>query len=82
MTHSNKFSKRILAVALLLAAWLSVDAFNVNGIYYDFVDKANRTVKVSYRGEQPDSYKGEYTGDVTIPSTVIYIMVLNILSQR
>ena len=81
MTHSNKFSKRILAVALLLAGWISVDAFNVNGIYYDFVDKANRTVKVSYRGEQSDSYKGEYSGDVTIPPTVIYNGVKYFVSE-
>lgn len=72
MTHSNKFSKRILAVALLLASWLSVDAFNVNGIYYDFVDKANRTVKVSYRGSDYDSFDGEYVGAVKIPATVTY----------
>ena len=81
MTHSNKFSKRILAVALLLAAWLSVDAFNVNGIYYDFVDKTNRIVKVSYRGESPNSYKGEYIGDITIPPTVIYNGVKYFVSE-
>ena len=81
MTHSNKFSKRILAVALLLAGWLSVDAFNVDGIYYDFVDKASRKVKVSYRGEQSDSYKGEYSGDVTIPPTVIYNGVKYFVSE-
>ena len=79
MAHSNKFSKRIVAVALLLAGWLSVNAFNVNGIYYDFVEKTSkkqkvlyREVKVSYKGENPESYKGEYIGDITIPSTVTY----------
>ena len=72
MTHSNKFSKRILAVALLLASWLSVDAFNVNGIYYDFVDKVSRTVKVSYRGSDYDSFDGKYVGAVKIPATVTY----------
>ncbi len=81
MMHFNKFSKRILAVALLLTGWLSAYAFNVNGIYYDFVDKTNRVVKVSYRGESPKSYKGEYIGDITIPPTVIYNGVKYFVSE-
>ena len=43
----------------------------VNGIYYDF-NYANRTASVTYRGDYPGSYDNEYSGAVTIPSSVSY----------
>ncbi|MBQ9591925.1 MAG: leucine-rich repeat protein, partial [Paludibacteraceae bacterium] len=44
---------------------------SVNGIYYDF-NTSNGTATVTYRGAAYNSYSGEYTGSVTIPSTVTY----------
>ena len=44
--------------------------FEVDGIYYSIL--SSNTVKVSYEGEKYSSYTNEYTGSVTIPSTVTY----------
>ena len=46
--------------------------FSVGGIYYKIIDKAKRTIEVSYRGSSPDSFNNEYYGSVKIPSSVRY----------
>ena len=43
----------------------------VDGIYYDF-DKTTQTATVTYRGDSYDTYNKEYSGAVTIPSSVSY----------
>ena len=41
--------------------------FDIDGIYYNIT---GNDVKVTYRGDDSNSYPDEYTGDVTIPATV------------
>ena len=43
----------------------------VDGIWYDF-DSSTKTASVTYRGSDYESYKGEYSGLVVIPSSVTY----------
>ncbi len=49
-----------------------VENFEVDGIYYHVTDATNKTVAVTYRGDSYDSYSNEYSGSVTIPSSVTY----------
>ncbi len=61
-----------LLLSLLMLCWASsalAHDFEVNGIYY----KKNGTeATVTYRGTSSSQYPDEYTGSVTIPSTVSY----------
>ena len=43
----------------------------VNGIWYDF-DESNRTASVTYKGYDYYTYDNEYSGSITIPSSVVY----------
>ena len=64
----------LLFTALLLLCCLTAKAhdFGVGGIYYNIINATNKTVAVTYRGSDPDSYSNEYTGDVVIPESVTY----------
>ena len=44
--------------------------FEVDGIYYKYVDKQTKTVMVSCKGNYHGSYANEYVGSVSIPKTV------------
>ena len=67
MKHLFRFS--LLLLALLLPAAAAAHDFEVGGIYYNINgDEAT----VTFRGTYTHSYSDEYTGDVTIPSTVTY----------
>ena len=46
--------------------------FTVNGIYYKKVTSTSTYVYVTYKGTSYTAYSNEYTGAVTIPSTVTY----------
>ena len=46
--------------------------FEVDGIYYNITDATNKTVRVTFRGYDSESYSNEYTGSVVIPESVIY----------
>ncbi len=50
-----------------------IEVVNSDGktIYYIINDDGN-TLTVSFRGNKPNSYENEYTGDVDIPETVTY----------
>ena len=74
MRQIEKFSRAVIAIALMLGVWLPTHAhdFEDDGIYYNYIDKTAKTVAVTYRGTYYDSYNGEYTGSVTIPSSVTY----------
>ena len=70
-----KFHRAIVAIAMMLIGWLPSLAhdFEVNGIYYSYVDKlVAKTVEVTYKGDSFDSFLNEYTGNVNIPETVTY----------
>ena len=59
-----------LFLALVATASLWAEDFSVDGIYYNYLDGNN--VEVTYRGDSYESYKNEYSGEVTIPETVTY----------
>ena len=67
-------SLKALFTALLLLCCTVVSAydFQVNGIYYNILSNKNKTVEVTYRGENWYSISNEYSGDVTIPENVTY----------
>ena len=73
MNKLNKFSRAILAIAIMLCVALPTLAhdFEVGGIYYNYLDKTAKTVKVTYKGSSYYDYT-EYSGSVTIPSSVTY----------
>ena len=74
MNKLTIFSRAILAIAIMLCVALPTFAhdFEVDGIYYNYLDKTAKTVKVTYRGSSYYDYSNEYTGSVTIPSSVTY----------
>ena len=74
MNKLTTFSRAILAIAIMLCVALPTLAhdFEVGGIYYNYLDKTAKTVEVTYKGSNYDSYSNEYTGSVTIPSSVTY----------
>ena len=70
--------KKFLQIPLLLVALflssipISAHDFEVGGIYYNILNETAKTVKVTYKGDRYNSYSNEYTGSVTIPSSVTY----------
>ena len=58
--------------AALLPLVASAHTFEVNGIYYNITSSTDLTVAVTYRGTSTYQYSNEYSGAVTIPSTVSY----------
>ena len=74
MNKLNKFSRLILAIAMMLMMGFPSFAhdFEVDGIYYNYLDKTAKTVEVTYKGSNSGLYYNEYTGSVTIPSSVTY----------
>ena len=59
-----------LFLALVATTALWAENFEVDGIYYNIL--SNNEVEVTYRGSTSSSYSNEYSGSVTIPSTVTY----------
>ena len=74
MNKLMKFPKVILTIVMMLCVALPTLAhdFKVDGIYYNYLNKTAKTVKVTYRGSYSSDYSNEYTGSVTIPSSVTY----------
>ena len=66
----KKLFTLLLALVATTALW--AHDFEVNGIYYNILTNKTNEVKVTYRGSSYDSNSNEYTGSVTIPSTVTY----------
>lgn len=58
-----------LLLALLLPATAMAHDFEVNGIYYNI---NGNEATVTYRGSSYYQYSDEYSGNITVPSTVIY----------
>ena len=63
------FKTIVFLLALLLPATVSAHDFEVNGIYY-LINGSEATV--TYKGTSYSQYSNEYSGSVTIPSTVTY----------
>ena len=64
----KKIFTLLLALVATTALW--AEDFEVGGIYYKYLDGNN--VEVTYRGDSYESYKNEYSDEVTIPETVTY----------
>ena len=62
-----------LLFLLFFASAINIYAsdIKVGGIWYDF-DSSTKTASVTYRGDSPSFYAGEYSGSVIIPETVTY----------
>ena len=74
MKHLTKLFRATIAIAIMFCVALPTFAhdFEVNGIYYNYLDETAKTVEVTYKGSFSSSYSNEYTGAVTIPSSVTY----------
>ena len=64
----KKLFTLLLALVATTALW--AEDFSVGGIYYKILNGSE--VAVTYRGSSYDSYSNEYSGSVTIPSSVTY----------
>ncbi len=64
-----------LLLTLLMSMVTSVASahdFYVDGIYYNITSEEDLTVEVTFKGTSYSSYSNEYTGSVTIPTSVTY----------
>ena len=67
----NYFKHMLLALLLLCSTVASARVFEVDGIFYNITNEAEKTVKVTYKGSSSYDYN-EYSGTVNIPATVVY----------
>ena len=72
----TKITRLFLSAVLMMCCTVMANATNpdatkIGNIYY-ILDDANKTAEVTYTGESADD-KNEYTGSITIPSTVSYM---------
>ena len=65
----KKIFTLLLALVATTALW--AEDFEVNGIYYNILTDKTNEVAVTYRGSYGGEYN-EYSGSLTIPSTVTY----------
>ena len=72
MKQFQLFKRAFTAIVMLLGISLTSSAHTVeiDGIYYDFL--ANKTVRVTYKGGNYDTFKNEYSGSVIIPESFVY----------
>ena len=65
--------KKYFLLLTLLYLSLSARAHDakVDGIFYN-LDADDKTATVTFKGDSPDSYDNEYSGNVVIPETVTY----------
>ena len=59
-----------LLVVLFATTYLWAHNFEVDGIYYNYLDGNN--VEVTYKGSYPSYYNNEYSGVVNIPNNITY----------
>ena len=59
-------------IAMMMPIGLSAHDFEVGGIYYKIASAEDNTVEVTFSGDSYNAVDDEYTGEVTIPATVIY----------
>ena len=69
----NKMKYWLTTMAVLLCSiTTSAHDFEVNGIYYKITSSYDLEVSVTYKGSSYGKFVDEYSGAVTIPSTVPY----------
>ena len=66
----KKIFTLLVAAICALSTW--AEDFEVDGIYYKILADKTKEVEVTYQGKYADSYSNEYSGSVTILSTVTY----------
>lgn len=59
-------------IAVICCCITSAHDFEMDGIYYNMLSTEDKAVEVTHRGYSYSSYKDEYSGNVVIPSSVIY----------
>ena len=59
-------------VGLFLSTTTFAHDFEVDGIYYKYLDPSAKTVAVTYKGEAPGDYANEYSSSVNIPPSITY----------
>ena len=68
----QKIKQTLMAiVGLLLNTTAFAHHFYYNGIYYNITSSYAKTLEVTYEGGNSSAYSNEYSGTVTIPSSVI-----------
>ena len=74
MNRLNNFSRAILAIVMILFVGFPSFAhdFEVDGIFYIYLNQDAKTVAVSYKGSHYNECPSEYSGKVIIPSSVTY----------
>lgn len=60
----------LAAIGLLSSGGVYAHDFVKDGIFYNVLSQEDKTLEVTFRGSSYDSYAKEYTGVVSIPSTV------------
>lgn len=73
--NKSIFSVLTVVIMLLSSSVVSANAFydfEVNGIFYNYLNKAKRTVAVTHKSSSPYDYNGEYSGNIVIPDKVSY----------
>ena len=69
----QKIKQSLIAiVGVLLSTSAFAHDFEVDGIYFNHIDKGAKTVEVTYYMNDQFSYRDRYSGDITIPSSVLY----------
>lgn len=64
----KKLSITIACMSLACASW--AHDVEVDGIYYNLIEKA-KEAEVTFRGASYDDFSNEYSGAVTIPSSIV-----------
>ncbi len=62
----------LMAIACFSIFASQAHQFEKEGIYYNILDRTNKTVEVTYRGDDYGRYPYRYSGHVTIPATISY----------
>ncbi|MBQ8257729.1 MAG: leucine-rich repeat domain-containing protein, partial [Bacteroidaceae bacterium] len=62
----------LTALLLLCSTVASAHDFEVDGVFYSITSSTDKTVAVTYSGSYSGAVADEYSGIVTIPSTVTY----------
>ena len=72
MRYMYSFTKTVITLALFLIMCQNASAhdFYFGGIYYRIISVLNKTVGVTYKGDAENEYDEEYTGAISIPSSV------------
>ena len=69
MKHKH-FKHLFTALMLLCTNTVNAHDFKVDGIYYNILSEADKTVEVTYYGSNFNTQTNDYYGHVTIPETV------------